>query len=183
MDKRVFMTAGLALASAPGFAREELGVAATTSLDPAGDVGSVLLVLLAGIVLIALWSSLTRTRSDALVPTRGPAATNLFLGLRFQVLGDAARLSQTGHLRALNLRSAQLVSPRFLDKGARIRLDLGSLPDFPGGEAPLEAEVTASRVVPGDPPSYLVTVRFASLGDVARDPLARYLQHLSPGRA
>lgn len=149
--------------------------------DPGGIVSNFLWfgALCAAFIGLGLMTALSRTSSFGL------SAKNLFLSLKMQ-LGSSAQ-EVTAHLHSIDLRHATIVSDARFERGARVRLDLASLPDYPkdgvdhGGGAPnwVDAEVVAVRALGGHPVSYLTRVKLPQLSENARRPLVTYVQTLA----
>lgn len=150
-----------------------------------------LIVLASSIALIGLWSAIGNLRRERLIVL--PKAKNLFLSVPMSLAPSASAkggatplidapqsVDFVGHVLALDPRTAVVISPRFLAKGENLTLDLTRLPGFPTGEGgPVRAVVTSNRVMSGQPPTYLVTLRLESLTNQAKLPLIRYIQQLA----
>lgn len=121
--------------------------------------------LAAFLVLLGVWSAAGR-----LVSPR--TANNLFLNLRMQVDG---RGEQQVYLRSLDLSHATFVSPIALTRGTRVRLNLGSLPDYPS-EMWVDASVASLGQMGGE--SFLIKARLPALKAEQRQPLMQYLEAL-----
>lgn len=146
-----------------------------------GPLVSILMALLALLVFLAIWSSVTRLRPDEILPQiPGHGVRNLFLRMRFRDAVGAKEKSE-GYLMSLSLRKATFVTSKRVQRGDHLRLDLDSLPGFPesGPDAIMEANVRASRKLGGDPETYLVTVRLVAKTVEAREPLSAYIHQLS----
>jgi hypothetical protein len=106
------------------------------------------------------------------------AAHNLFLGIR--LTPDRTKQEQTAWVRSLDRHSALIVSPKVLSKGDLVRIDLGSLPDYPADAAPLvDAEVVRVWVRRGSPDTFEVRLRFARMAPNLRTRLSQYVQRLA----
>ncbi len=143
-----------------------LQIAANSSAD--ADSSSQLLWfagLAAFLVFLGAWSAAGR-----LFGAR--KADNLFLNLRMQVDG---RGEQQVYLRSLDLSHATFVCPIALTRGTRVRLNLGSLPDYPS-EMWVDANVASLGRMGGE--SFLIKVRLPALKLEQRQPLMQYLDAL-----
>ena len=144
--------------------------------------------LFASLVAIGLWTSLSRLNDV------GPSAKNLFLALRFQLSSaganqegaakDQASPDLMAHLRSIDLRHVSFVSHVKVQRGARVRLDLASLPDYPkySDAASLhlvEANVVAVKSLGGNPENFLTRVRLPRLSRDLRAPLRDYVETLA----
>jgi hypothetical protein len=168
-----------------------------------GDKPAVeLLVVLAALALAALASAVSWAIRMSRLPPPGPRVQRLYLGIRFRHAARAvsprgrvtsrvvatpagaegrARM-ETGHLLAVDLRSATIVSPRFAGKGDRLTLRLDSLPGFPAGDAgPIEvdAEVAGYRMLDGRPETYLLQLKLPLAPGAHQAPLLSYLEALA----
>lgn len=138
------MTAAQSLGQAIGFFEEFV------------DSPYLMILLVAGLWLIALWSALARTQLPSSNELRVPRLRNLFLGMCFRPVdqpvsakGDLAGKGTSvaygeeyAHVMSLDLRTATIISHRPLSKGVHIRVKLNSLPGYPRTSlgAPLGAE-------------------------------------------
>ncbi len=139
-----------------------------------------LMVLVCSFIIMGLWSSLGRTRGMSL-SLRGPSVKRVYLGVRVQPTADASRAKTDyqAHIVAMDPRSLTMVSPKFLAKGDKMRLGLDSLPGYPANEGPLEAEVTSTKVLAGEPDTYMISARFLTAATKAGSPLVQYLEQLT----
>jgi hypothetical protein len=137
------------------------------------------ILVLIGMVFVALglWSALSRARSS--VAAFGPSARNLFLGVRVTATHtpSGSFSGVTAHVLRLTPREATLVSPRYVGRGETLQIDLGGLPDGPTGDLP--AQVLQVWALPGEPMTYLLTVRFGKLPAEARQPFVQFVQRLA----
>jgi hypothetical protein len=128
-------------------------------------------------IALGLWAAISRIRQTA--GGFGLAAKNLFLGIRVTApsMPGSPDAAVTGHVLHLTPREATLVSPQYVRRGDAIELDLGSLPDGP--QVGLAASVAQVRTLPGEPQTFLLTVRFAKLPEAAQRPLVQYVRRLA----
>jgi hypothetical protein len=148
----------------------------TEVLTPIGldaDATNWLLGLVFVFVALGFWSSFGRLRAGG---SLGLKAKNLFLTVRAQ--GD-----YQVHIITLAPRHMTFVSPRFLAKGEKLRLDVQTLPGFPEGAGPLEVEVTRAHKMRGESDSFVVTAKVQAASPRGESQLVRFLEQLTrPGR-
>ncbi len=129
------------------------------------------------LIVLGLWAAISRMRQTA--GGFGLAARNLFLGVKVVAPSQATipDAAITGHVLHLTPREATLVSPQYVRRGDSLELDLGSLPDGP--QVGLRGSVAQVRTLPGEPQTFLVTVRFAKLPEAAQRPFVQYVRRLA----
>ncbi len=168
----------LGLIAAPAFAGDELQMLAFSMLRESSQTSDWLLVLLAGLLGIALWSSVARWTPALSTRRHGPNAQNLFISVRMQVVGAQTQPPRDGFLRSLNLRQASLVSAEPMVKGERIQIELQSLPGQKGPPQTINAQVISLRTFCTASRTYLVNLRLDPHVDESA-PLSLYLVELT----
>lgn len=134
----------------------------------------IFLVLVAAMLLIGLWASLSRGHLDNLVAIGRPVVGNLFLKVGFRA-GRGSSV-QDGYLRTLGVAQATFMTRAEAPaKGEEVTLELGGLPNFPAGDATTKARVL--RVDALGPGSKLVTVHF--IDQPSQSSLAQYVASLA----
>ncbi len=148
----------------------------TEVLTPVGldvDATTWMLGLVFIFVALGFWSTFGRMRGGG---SLGLKARDLFLTVRAQ--GD-----YQVHITTMTPRRLTFVSPRFLAKGEKVRLDIQTLPGFPEGAGPLEVEVTRAHVMRDQADSFVVTAHVSSASVKGEPQLVRFLEQLTrPGR-
>ncbi len=151
----------------------ELQAEARTSVVNVTDSTYVWIAVITGAIFLMSFSQIVSRSAIG-----GPSARNLFLGVKLKV--SEGKPEQSAWVRALDTHSALLVSPKFLAKGDRVRVNLASLPDYPGeGETWVEAEVRRVRSLGGDPATFEVRLRFPRMTQKFREFLNQYVRRLA----
>jgi hypothetical protein len=132
--------------------------------------------LLFAFIAIGIWSAWGASPLREVTRPGGPRARELFLPIKFN---QAADVPQLGFLRALDLHSATVVSPVFLQRGETIILQMNSLPGYPHEGAIVRGRVIGSRSVGDDPPSFIVKIRFETATTSEQTHLWHYLRGLT----
>ncbi len=144
-----------------------------THMGPETDATTWMLGLVFIFVVLGFWATFGRMRGGG---SLGLKARNLFLTVKAQ--GE-----YQVHIITLSPRHLTFVSPRFLAKGEKVRLDVQTLPGFPEGAGPLEVEVTRAHVMRGQADSFVVTAQVPSASVKGEPQLVRFLEQLTrPGR-
>lgn len=135
---------------------DHLGVEAVSAIS--GDPHGLSLMWLAGILALVLAISIVSSRW---IRTKVLTVRHLFLKIKIQ----SGKKTDIGYIRTLDLDRALIVTTSELTKGAHIVLDLSTLPDFPHGEAQVNATVKKIKALGGQPTNFLIDVRFARSTD------------------
>lgn len=145
-----------------------------TSPNPLGsdaDATTWLLGLVFVFVALGVWSSFSRMRGGGAF---GLKAKNLFLTVKAQ--GE-----YMVHIVSMSPSHLTFVSPKYVARGDKVRLDVQTLPGFPEGGLPLNVEVTRAHAMRAEKDTFVVSAKVPSAE--GEQGLVRFLEQLSrPGR-
>jgi hypothetical protein len=135
--------------------------------------GHLSVALLLGVVLLVLVIAVLSSQSLR-VPVR--MVNNLFLKANL-IVEDKPQVS---YIRSLDLEGGQIVMSSAPKKGSQIKIDLGSLPNFPGSPAAVNGLVKRVKTFGGQPNNFLVQIEFEKANqESVSDSLSKYLKQLS----